>query len=278
MFRLITLLVLLSVTVACGAPTTPTASAPAPTSAPTMAAPAAPTTGPTTAPTAAKPTEAPKATDAPKSAASTAAPTTAPTTAPTAAPPTTQATAAPATTAVAEIRLTLDPAATKARFRVKEQFANQTVMVEAVGETDKVTGQIVLDPTGKLNRDQSKFTVDMASLKTDQAQRDNFIKRSTLGVTQFPTAQFVPTEVKGLASPLPRAGEVQFQLVGDMTVRGVTKPITWDVTGKIEGQSLVGQAKTAFKFGDFGMEPPRVPILAAVEDNIRLELDFKVSQ
>lgn len=271
MFRFITLMLLLSFAVACGSPNTPTASAPAATSAPATVAPPAPTT----APAAAKPTDTPKATlpaggqaDAPKPAA--------PTTAPMATPQAT-ATAAPAAKAAGEMRLTLDPAATKARFRVKEQFANQTVMAEAVGETDKVTGQIVLDATGKINRDQSKFTVDMNSLKTDQAQRDNFIKRGTLGVSQFPTAQFVPTEIKGLAAPLPTSGEVQFQLVGDMTVRGITKPVTWDVTGKIEGQSLVGQAKTAFKFGDFGMEPPRVPILAAVEDNIRLELDFKAT-
>ena len=257
MFRLITLMVLLSFAVACGSPNPPTASAPAPTSVPATTVPAAPTSAPATAVP--------------------AAPTAAPTTAPTEAPKAAQATSAPAAKAAGELRLTLDPAATKARFRVKEQFANQTVMNEAVGETDKVTGQLVIDSTGKVNRDQSKFTVDMASLKTDQAQRDNFIKRGTLAVSQFPTAQFVPTEIKGLASPLPTSGDVQFQLVGDMTVHGVTKPVTWDVTGKIEGQSLTGQAKTAFKFGDFGMEAPRVPILAAVEDNIRLELDFKAN-
>lgn len=267
MFRFLTLMVLLSFAVACGSsPNTPAASAPASTSAPATSVPAAPTLAPTTAPAVAKPTDASKPTDAPKAA-----------TAATEAPKVAQATAAPAAKAAGELRLALDPAATKARFRVKEQFANQTVMAEAVGETDKVTGQLVIDSTGKINRDQSKFTVDMASLKTDQAQRDNFIKRGTLGVSQFPTAQFVPTEIKGLASPLPTSGDVQFQLVGDMTVRGVTKPVTWDVTGKIEGQSLVGQAKTAFKFGDFGMEAPRVPILAAVEDNIRLELDFKAN-
>lgn len=267
MFRFLTLMVLLSFAVACGSsPNTPAASAPASTSAPATSVPAAPTLAPTTAPAVAKPTDASKPTDAPKAA-----------TAATEAPKVAQATAAPAAKAAGELRLALDPAATKARFRVKEQFANQTVMAEAVGETDKVTGQLVIDSTGKINRDQSKFTVDMNSLKTDQAQRDNFIKRGTLGVSQFPTAQFVPTEIKGLASPLPTSGDVQFQLVGDMTVRGVTKPVTWDVTGKIEGQSLVGQAKTAFKFGDFGMEAPRVPILAAVEDNIRLELDFKAN-
>ncbi|MCW5853628.1 MAG: YceI family protein [Anaerolineae bacterium] len=267
MFRFLALMVLLSFAVACGSsPNTPAASAPASTSAPATSVPAAPTLAPTTAPAVAKPTDASKPTDAPKAA-----------TAATEAPKVAQATAAPPAKAAGELRLALDPAATKARFRVKEQFANQTVMAEAVGETDKVTGQLVIDSTGKINRDQSKFTVDMNSLKTDQAQRDNFIKRGTLGVSQFPTAQFVPTEIKGLASPLPTSGEVQFQLVGDMTVRGVTKPVTWDVTGKIEGQSLVGQAKTAFKFGDFGMEAPRVPILAAVEDNIRLELDFKAN-
>ena len=64
-----------------------------------------------------------------------------------------------------------------------------------------MTGAIVVDRSGKVLSDQSKFTVDMQSLKTDQDRRDNFIKRNTLETDRFPTAEFVPTEVRGLPSP-----------------------------------------------------------------------------
>ena len=103
--------------------------------------------------------------------------------------------------------------------------------------------------------------------------RDGFIKRSTLETDKFPTAEFVPTEVKGLPTPLPKSGPVTFQITGDMTVHGATKPVTWDVTGTVDGNTFKGTAKTAVQFADFGMNQPRVPRVLSIEDNIRLEID-----
>jgi polyisoprenoid-binding protein YceI len=67
---------------------------------------------------------------------------------------------------------------------------------------------------------------------------------------------------------------VTFQLVGDMTIHSVTRPATWDVTAQVNGQELSGSASTSFTFEDFGMTPPRVPVVLSVEDNIKLEIDF----
>lgn len=276
LLTLTALSLILLVVAACGGQTQ--TAAPKAVAQPTTA-PAQPTTVPAQ-PTAAAPKAAATAVPAaPTAAAKAAAPTTAPASAPTTAPA--AATGAPKAAAPApgasRLTLRLEPTASEARFRVQEQFANQTVKVDAVGTTKAVSGQIVLDQDGKVVKDQSKFTVDLTTLKSDEGRRDNFIRQNTLETAKFPTAEFVPTEVKGLPSPLPRSGDVTFQLVGDMTVKSVTKPITWDVTGKIDGNTLTGQAKTTFKFGDFGMAPPRVPILAAVADDIRLEFDYKMT-
>jgi polyisoprenoid-binding protein YceI len=68
---------------------------------------------------------------------------------------------------------------------------------------------------------------------------------------------------------------VTFQLVGDLTVHGVTRPTTWEVTAQIvDGQALVGSATTSFTFADFGMTAPRVSVVLSVEETIKLELDF----
>jgi polyisoprenoid-binding protein YceI len=173
-----------------------------------------------------------------------------------------------------QLRLVLDPANSEARYRVREQLANISFPTDAVGTTSAISGTIVIDPDGTVVSQESKFMVDLTTLKSDKAQRDRYIQNNTLQTRSYPTAEFVPTKVIGLPSPLPASGPVTFQLAGDLTVHGITHPTTWDVTASVDGQGLTGNASTSFTFEDFGMTPPRVPILLSVEDTIKLEVDF----
>lgn len=174
-----------------------------------------------------------------------------------------------------QLRLGLAAEGNEARYRVREQLANLSLPSDAVGVTSAITGQLVVNSDGTLVRDESKFVVDLTTLKSDQSRRDNFIKNNTLETRQYPTAEFAPTEALGLPSPLPTSGSVKFQLVGDLTVHGVTHPTTWEVTAQIvDGQALVGSATTSFTFADFGMTAPRVSVVLSVEETIKLELDF----
>jgi polyisoprenoid-binding protein YceI len=196
-------------------------------------------------------------------------------------------TAAPASTAVAGQPTTAPPGAltfqirpneSTATFRVREQLANVSLPNDAVGTTGAVTGQISLRPEGTVVSEASKISVDLRELATDRSMRDNFIKQNTLQTSQFPFAEFVPTRVEGLPSPLPASGEHDFRLVGLMTVHGVQKEVTWDVTAARDGAQLEGQAATTVTFGDFGMTQPRVPLVLSIVDEIRLELDLVASQ
>ena len=118
------------------------------------------------------------------------------------------------------------------------------------------------------------LVVDLTTLHTDNNRRDGYIQRNTLETGTYPEAVFVPTAAAGLPSPLPDSGPVAFQLSGDLTVHGVTRPVTWEVTAEIAGQSLSGTATTSITFTDFGMTLPRVGPVLSVEDLIALELDF----
>jgi polyisoprenoid-binding protein YceI len=166
----------------------------------------------------------------------------------------------------------------QAVFRVREQLAGRDLPNDAVGTTSAVSGQLVVQPDGTIDASASKITVDLNSLATDSAMRDNFIKRTTLQTQQFPTAEFVPTEVEGLPSPLPASGEYTFELTGLMTIHGVQQEVTWDVTATRDGTDLTGTATTAFTFGDFGMTPPRAPVVLSVVDDVRLEVNLVASQ
>jgi len=210
-------------------------------------------------------------------------PTTAPTVAPTAvqAAPTTGSTQAPTTNSNSSsgtIRFVLVPEKSEARFRVREQLVNVSLPNDAIGKTREFTGTLVVKPDGTLVSPDSKFVVNMGTLATDRPQRDNFIKRSVLQTDQYPTAVFVPTQVTGLPSPLPQSGQVSFKLTGDLTIRNVMKPVTWDVTAQVQGNDLTGQATTTFKFGDFNLTQPRVPVVLSIEDNIKLELDVTLQR
>ena len=166
----------------------------------------------------------------------------------------------------------------RATFRVREQLAGRDLPNDAVGTTGAVAGQLVIQPDGTIPAGASRITVDVNSLATDSSMRDSFIKRSTLQTQQFPTADFVPTRVEGLPNPLPASGQHTFKLTGLMTLHGVQKEITWDVTAARDGASLTGTATTAFKFGDFGMTPPRAPAVLSVVDEIRLEVQLVATQ
>jgi len=217
-------------------------------------------------------------------------PTTAPTVAPTAvqvmptavqAAPTAGSTQAPATNSNSSsgaIRFVLVPEKSEARFRVREQLVNVSLPNDAIGKTREFTGTLVIKPDGTIVSPESKFVVNMGTRATDRSQRDNFIKRSVLQTDQYPTTVFVPTQVTGLPTPLPQAGQVSFKLTGDLTIRNVTKPITWDVTAQVQGNDVTGQATTAFKFEDFNLTQPRVPVVLSIEDNIKLELDVDLQR
>ncbi len=172
------------------------------------------------------------------------------------------------------VQLVVDPNNSQASYHAHEQLAGNDLPSDAVGTTHGVSGTIVLNPDGSVNSDQSQVTVDLTSLMSDEDQRDNFIKRNTLQVDQFPTATFVPTQVVGLDTPLPTSGQQTFQLMGNLTVHGVTQPVTWDVNAQFGDASVSGDATTPVHISDFGMPVPSVAVVLTLNDALTLEMQF----
>ena len=77
----------------------------------------------------------------------------------------------------------------------------------------------------------------------------------------------------GCPSP-PQTGSASFELIGDLTIRDATRRMTWEATATFNGPDVSVQAKTGFRFADFGLGIPRVASVLSVEDNIRLETDL----
>ena len=84
------------------------------------------------------------------------------------------------------------------------------------------------------------FTVDVNSINTDNENRDKHLKSDDFfNAEKFPTMKFESTSMKAL-------GGNKYQLNGNLTIRDITKPVTFDVTygGRLESQR---GAKTGFK-------------------------------
>lgn len=180
----------------------------------------------------------------------------------------------PTTAALADSVFRIVAEQSEARYRAREQLLGRSLPNDAVGRTQAIEGQIATTADGKIDPQRSRFTVDLTTLQSDETRRDNYIKQNTLEVAKYPTAEFQPTEVQGLPWPLLTNDQASFQLLGNLTVHGVTKPVTWNVQASFDGTRITGTATTQVTFQDFQMTPPRVPIVLSLEDIITLELDF----
>jgi polyisoprenoid-binding protein YceI len=174
----------------------------------------------------------------------------------------------------APLRLDVVAERSEVRYRVREQLATLRFPNDAVGATRAIEGGIAVDGEGRILEMQSKFTVELATLRSDEPRRDNYLRRNTLDTDRHPTIVLVPTELRGLRFPLPATGTVAFQLVGNLSIRRATGPTTWEATAAFEGDEVTVRARTAFRFADFDLRIPRVSVVLSVEDLIKLEADL----
>jgi polyisoprenoid-binding protein YceI len=170
------------------------------------------------------------------------------------------------------------PEQTEARYEVQEQFLNRDLPSRAVGKTNAVEGEFQFalgrQPTGKVTR----ITVDLRTLTSDEGRRDNRLRSQWLESDTYPYAEFTSTEVQDIPQNYVEGQEVSFKLAGDMTIRDIAKPVTFDVKGKLEGDTVTGTATTQIKMTDFSFDPPAIAGMLTVEDDVTIVVDFTAKE
>ena len=177
----------------------------------------------------------------------------------------------------AESRWVVTAPDSRARYRVREQLAGLDFPSDAVGETTAVTGTLVLGADGSVVAEESSFTVDLTTLKTDNDRRDGYVQGRTLETAEYPEATMVVQELRDLPVPLPTTGTHSFTIAGELTLHGVTRATVWEATADFGEEAITGQARTAFDFAAFDIAIPSVARVLSVADDIRLELDFRLT-
>jgi polyisoprenoid-binding protein YceI len=174
----------------------------------------------------------------------------------------------------AATRLVVATTGNEARYRVRERLASMELPYDAIGKTSDITGAILIDAKGQLVPSQSRIVVKVTGLKSDQERRDGFVQRRLLDTAKYPEAVLELTGLRGLNGALPTTGKKSFELVGNLTLRGVTRPTVWAVTAQFDGGKVTGSAVTSFTFQDFQLDKPSVPVVLSLADQLKLEYDF----
>jgi polyisoprenoid-binding protein YceI len=113
----------------------------------------------------------------------------------------------------------IDPAHTTAQFSVKH------MMITTVrGTFDKVAGNVTLDDKDP-TKSNVELTIDASTINTHEPKRDAHLKSPDFfDVAKTPNITFKSTKID-------KAGKGKFKVTGDLTMRGVTKPVVLNVEG-----------------------------------------------
>lgn len=135
------------------------------------------------------------------------------------------------------------------------QFSVRHLMISNVkGEFSKVTGTVTLDEKD-ITRSSVEVTVDVGTVDTRQPDRDKDLRSARFfDVQNFPTMIFKSKRVA-------QAAAGQLKVTGDLTIRGVTREVTFDVEGPTPaikdpwGMLRAGASATArINRQDFGLK------------------------
>jgi polyisoprenoid-binding protein YceI len=132
-------------------------------------------------------------------------------------------------------------------------FAAKHAMVTTVrGAFKDFTAELHLDEDD-VTKSTAKVEIPTASIDTGNQMRDDHVRNNDfLDVEEFPTITFVSTKAE-------KVDDDNFQLTGDLTIKGVTKPVTieFEKTGAADdpwGNFRVGFEGTAkINRSDFGV-------------------------
>jgi polyisoprenoid-binding protein YceI len=134
------------------------------------------------------------------------------------------------------------------------EFSVKHMMFTTVkGRFTQFQGDIEIDEANPANS-KVDVTIETASISTGDANRDAHLRGADFFEPEkYPTTTFTSTKVE------PLGGE-QYRVTGDLTLHGVTRPISFDITREGVTKTMKGEPLQAFSATldisrkDFGLE------------------------
>lgn len=130
---------------------------------------------------------------------------------------------------------TIDPAHSEIGFSVRH------AMITTVrGRFTEYEGELHLDGTDP-TKSTARVTIKVASIDTNQAQRDEHLRTGDFfDVASHPEISFTSTAAEYV-------GDDAYRLTGDLTIKGVTRPVTIDFTFNGAAKDAYGNERVGFE-------------------------------
>lgn len=140
------------------------------------------------------------------------------------------------------------------------------------GRFDTFSGEFTYDPA-KPEASTINVTIDTTSVNSNHAERDKHLRSPDfLNVEKFPKATFVSKQIK-----VDGDDKDEFDIIGDLTLNGVTKSITIEVDKVGEGKDPWGgyragfEGETEINMKDFNIKMDLGPASQAVKLELHVE-------
>lgn len=148
-------------------------------------------------------------------------------------------------------------------YRVEEVLAG--VNTTAVGRSNEIDGTLTVAGTSVPAVD---VEVQVATITSDKSQRDGAFAGRVMNSSEFPTATFTLTEPIELGA-IPADGEqVTATATGDLTLRGVTNSVTFDVTAQATADRIGVLGSIPIVFSDYGIDNPSFGTVSTEDDGL----------
>ncbi len=145
-------------------------------------------------------------------------------------------------------------------YRVEEVLAG--VNTTAVGRSNEIDGGLTISGTTATAVD---IVVQVASIASDDSRRDGQFTGRIMNAAEFPEATFTLTQPIDFGT-IPADGEtVTASATGDLTLRGVTNSVTFDLTAQATGTQIGVLGNIPIVFADYGIDNPSFGTIS-VED------------
>jgi len=154
--------------------------------------------------------------------------------------------------------------------------ARHAMVTKVRGAFNEFEGTATLD-FDDVSRSSASVTITASSIDTRNAQRDAHLRSNDfLAMDEFPTISFTSTAAR-------RTGDAEFELDGDLTVRGVTRPVTIPFTFEGTAKDPYGNTRVGFEGSvtinrkDFGVSYNAALETGGVLISDKVTLEFEVS-
>ena len=166
-----------------------------------------------------------------------------------------------------------------AGYRVREQLASLPAPSDAVGRTSAITGTLSLTQSaGNDSVTAASISVDVSTLTSDRAMRDQRIRRQGLESDRFPTATFQLMSPIALPATAGNGQAIHVSATGALTIHGVTKTVVIPIDAQLQGSQIQLVGSITFPFSEFGMTPPSIGGFVSVQNNATMEFQLMMTR